>query len=655
MQSLALEGISVRFDGSEALKEIDFEIRPGEVHALLGEHGSGKSTLCNVLAGFVQPSHGVVRIDGTRLSNFSVRRAQASGVRLVNQDNRVVETMTVASNLFLNNRSALAAPVVSRTRINRLAAQYIESWDLDISPTEKAYNLHEGERLMINLLKHLYAEPSVLILDESFDKLTAPFLEKAKRRLAEMCERGMALVVVTHMVEELFDFAHHVTILRAGRVLYRNQVEQTNTFDLVRLAYTQMASLPEVSDPGWEFYSLLKLNRAILERLPVNLVVIDESFRLKIINDSARELLRVRADQTANMPWDKLPISVNRNLTAELEAAIQTRRYDTFLNMPLRIDGTALVCDVTVFPIHEADRFLGLIVILNDVTEKEQMRDRMMLAEKLTTVGLLSAGVAHEINNPLEIISNYVDFIRLRPEVSPEIRESLAHIEEEIFSIAQITRNLILFGDKGSDNRSVLEIGAFLEEILHLVRHGARRRDVTMKLIGPVPEAYVEMNETELKQVVLNIVRNGLEAMTDGGTLAVRVERSSGSSSGGQLRDEPRTWVTVSFQDSGPGLQELNANDLFLPFFSTKSNTGENLGLGLAISYSIIQRYGGSLSGRTHPDGGAEFTIELPEHLPEITDAPVTDPGHVASGRADSALSADTRGAATPSEHENPC
>lgn len=624
MESLALENVSVRLEGSGILHEIDFEIRPGEVRALLGEHGSGKSTLCNVLAGFVQPSYGSIRIDGTRMTGFSVRKAQSRGIRLVNQDNRVVETMTVASNLFLNNRAALAAPVVSRARLNRLAAQYIDSWGLRISPTERAYNLHEGERLMINLLKHLYARPSVLILDESFDRLTTPFLEKAKRALSEMCEGGMALLVVTHMVDELLEFADHVTILRAGRVLYRNKVEQTNTFDLVRLAYTQMSSVPNVSDPGWEFYSLLKLNRAILERLPVNLVVIDEALRLKIVNDSARELLRLPPEPVPNTPWEGLSISVNGYLTEKLKAAIETRRYDTFLNMTLRIGADQLVCDVTVFPIHEGERFLGLIVILNDVTEKEQMRDRMMLAEKLTTVGLLSAGVAHEINNPLEIISNYVDHIRNRPETSPATRDALAHIEEEILSISQITRNLSLFGDKGPAERTIILIGGFLEEILRLARHSARHRSVKMSFVPSEPEVQVEINEMELKQVVLNLVRNAFEAMGSGGTLSVGFEVVSSSPGGDMSRSGVGKTVRVTFRDSGPGLGDLDPNDLFLPFFSTKGNTGENLGLGLSISYSIIQRYGGTLSGRSHPQGGAEFVIQLPVYpiqAPQSTDS----------------------------------
>ena len=646
MDSIALENISVRLDGNRILEDIDFEIRSGEVHALLGEHGSGKSTLCNVLAGFVQPSVGTIRINGTRLNDFSVKRAQSKGIRLVNQDNRVVETMTVASNLFLNNREALAAPVVSRARLNRLAAGYIESWGLTISPTERASNLHEGERLMINLLKHVYARPAVLILDESFDKLTTPFLEKVKRELARMCDQGMALVVVTHMVDELLDFAHHVTILRAGRVLYRNPVEQTNTFDLVRLAYTQMSSVPNVSDPGWEFYSLLKLNRAILERLPVNLIVIDETLRLKIVNDSARELLRLPPEPIPNTPWEGLPIAVNSDLTEKLREAIETRRYDTFLNMEIVMGSDQLVCDVTVFPIHEGDRFLGLIVILNDVTEKEQMRDRMMLAEKLTTVGLLSAGVAHEINNPLEIISNYVDHIRLRPETSRETQEALANIEEEILSISQITRNLILFGDNGPAERTIIPVGAFLGEILRLARHSARQRDVTMNYSPPVPDPPVEMNETELKQVVLNLFRNAFEAMNEGGELSVTVEVLNPSPPAKGLQSVAGKNVSVSFRDSGPGLGDLNPNDLFFPFFSTKGNTGENLGLGLSISYSIVQRYGGTLSGRSHPEGGAEFVMQLPVHSSFAS---------ALTGATGSVPGSETPAARVPSTPENPC
>ncbi len=603
MRDIRLENVTVRLDDREILHAVDFYIAAGEIHALLGEHGSGKTTVCNTLAGFVQPESGVIRIDGRRFSGLNVRQAQARGIRLVNQDNRLVETMSVASNLFLNNPIAYRSPFVSYSRINRMAREYLSQWDVEIDPGEKAANLHEGDRLIVNMLKHLYAQPSLLILDESFEKLTSAHLEKTKRFLEKLCREGMALLVVTHLVEELFDFAHHVMILRSGSVLFRDEIANTDSLDLVRLAYTQISPRVELDDPGWEFTSLLKYNRAILERLPVNLVVVDEQLRIKIVNDSARSFLGLVGRELYNTSWEQLDIAHQETVHKILTASIEEQTRATHLNVKMVVDDETVVTDITVLPIFDGKRFLGVILLINDVTEKEKMRDRMMLAEKLTSVGLLSAGVAHEINNPLEIIYNYVDHIRLRNRGNEETEAALTRIENEIASISEITKNLILFGDSSSNESETVEINEFLSETIDLVRHNARRKSIDVSFNRSAAEAFIDINPLELKQVVLNIMRNAFEAMPDGGAVDVAVQRV--------VKNDAAN-VIVLFRDTGPGLGSLSDGDLFLPFYSTKSRSQENLGLGLSISYSIVQRHRGRLSARTHPLGGAEFVVEFP-------------------------------------------
>lgn len=633
-----VRGLSVWYENNHALQNVDFEVRNGETHALLGEHGSGKSTLCEVIAGFVQPASARIEIDGAPTRALNVRQAQARGIRLVNQENRLVESMSVASNLFLNNRSVISTPLVSRAKLYRHAAEYLDMWDLDIDPAERAANLHDADRLIVNILKHLYTRPSLLILDESFEKLTAAYLEKTKRFLSRLCEQGLALLVVTHRIEELFEFADYVTILRAGTVLFRDRVENTDTFDLIRLAYTQVSRTPKLENPGWEFYSLLKYNSAILERLPVNLIVVDHTLNLKIVNDSAREFLGLEGSETYNTHWEDLPVAANLGITSLLRNAIDNHAYDTALNVHAKLRERSYIVDVTVFPIFDGRRFLGLIVIMNDVTEKEQMRDRMILVEKLTSVGLLSAGVAHEINNPLEIISNYVDHIRLRTENIPEIESALSGIEEEVASISQITRNLLLFGDKTPAQSEPIECNGFLSDMLGLLRHSAELKGIRLHFSPIGYDLYIRANRNELKQLVLNIARNAFEAMSDGGNFFVHAEvpdRDPASPG----TDTPSTpTLKITFRDTGAGLSVSNPGDPFLPFFTTKSASGENLGLGLSISYSIVQKNGGTLVGQNHPDGGAEFIVELPAtttsgssySFTEDVDSASTRPAHTA-------------------------
>lgn len=616
MDHIALENVSVRFDSTSALEGVDFEVRRGQILALLGEHGSGKSTLCHVLAGFVAPSDGTIVVEGRRVRSLSVRQAQSIGIRLVNQENRLVETMSVAGNLYLNNRRVVPGPLVSHGRIARRAGEFLAEWGLNIDPMEKAANLHEGDRLVVNLLKHLCAKPALLILDESFEKLTLAHLEKVKRVLAEMCNAGMALLVVTHRVDQLDDFAHRVAILRSGRVLFQEEVQNTESLDLVRLAYTQLPTGHIPDDLNAEYYSLLKFNRAILQHLPVSVLVVDEKLRIKIANESARAFLGCEDGDTFNLSWEATYGDRSPQVTRILKECVENPSYRSHLNVELDVAGRIAVIDLTTMPIRDGRKLLGLIVVMIDVTEKEQMRDRMVMAEKLTSVGLLSAGVAHEINNPLEIISNYVDQIRVLQGNGADSREALEGIEEEISSIAAITRNLVLFGETRTDGVERVELNDVLGGMVSLVRHRARQQRVDVVFSPYAGELYVEVNPAEIKQVILNIVRNAFEAMDGGGILAVAVRRGPpvplGAPPTSDQEPDGGGTVEISFRDSGPGLVEIEPDDVFLPFVTTKSKSGANLGLGLSISYSIAQRHGGSISGQTHPEGGAEFTLRLP-------------------------------------------
>jgi signal transduction histidine kinase len=226
-----------------------------------------------------------------------------------------------------------------------------------------------------------------------------------------------------------------------------------------------------------------------------------------------------------------------------------------------------------------------------------------MLAEKLASVGLLSAGVAHEINNPLEIIYNYLDHIRLKSGGNPEMEVAVRGIESEIESISQITSNLILFGESKVEETELVELNELLLTILELVRRTAERKGIEIVARPDEHSLFCSANRNELKQVILNLVKNAFEAMPTGGRITVATELE---------RLDNRKRIRLLVRDTGAGISVRNREDLFLPFFTTKDEREENLGLGLAISYSLVRRYNGNIEVRSPPDGGAEFVVVLP-------------------------------------------
>jgi two-component system NtrC family sensor kinase len=176
-------------------------------------------------------------------------------------------------------------------------------------------------------------------------------------------------------------------------------------------------------------------------------------------------------------------------------------------------------------------------------------------------------------------------------------------IETEIESISHITNNLVLFGESKVEQTERLELNDLVLTILDLVRRTAQKKEIDLVILTAEQPLFCSANRNELKQVILNLVKNAFEAMPAGGTLTVQTQLE-------QLGNRNR--IRLVFRDTGTGIAVRNREDLFLPFFTTKDEREENLGLGLAISYSLVRRSNGNIEVHSPPEGGAEFVVVLP-------------------------------------------
>jgi ribose transport system ATP-binding protein len=217
--ALELRGVRHSFGGVRALRGVDFDVRPGEVHALLGENGAGKSTLMAVAAGALAPDAGEVRIGGTVLSP-SPSAARELGLAVVYQQPAVVDHLSVAENM------ALALPARRRPRLGDAvtwAARHLAAIDAPIDPRVRGEDLTVAERQMVEIAKALAVEPRVLILDEPTAALNAAEVEQLFRRIAAFRARGTAIVYISHRIPEVLRIAQRITVLRNG--------ESRGTFD----------------------------------------------------------------------------------------------------------------------------------------------------------------------------------------------------------------------------------------------------------------------------------------------------------------------------------------------------------------------------------------------------------------------------------------
>ena len=240
--------------------------------------------------------------------------------------------------------------------------------------------------------------------------------------------------------------------------------------------------------------------------------------------------------------------------------------------------------------------------IIKDINDKKQMEQQIAQADKLAALGELSAGVAHEINNPLGIILGYTQLL-LKEQSGFE--EDLKTIEKHVKNCRDVVSDLLAFSRKGSTEMRRVEVTRVIEDVIKFLSNHTDFRNVDIRLDLSRKEALVvNGNEQELAQVLINLMINACHAVGKKGQIAITTEKT----------DTGRIFITV--KDDGTGIRKKYMSRIFDPFFTTKP-VGQGTGLGLSVGYGIIRRHGGEITARNRKEKGAAFTISLPAALPD--------------------------------------
>ncbi|MDX6572949.1 MAG: ral nucleoside transport system ATP-binding protein [Gaiellales bacterium] len=216
--AVTLRGVTKRFPGVVANADVDLEIHVGEVHALLGENGAGKSTLSNIVTGLYRPDEGSLELHGKPVELRSPRDALAGGVGMVHQHFRLVEPFTVAENIALGDQRDRRL-VPDRAALERKVAALAEQFGLAVDPRARIWQLSVGEQQRVEILKALYRDARVLILDEPTAVLTPQEARALFETLRAMAADGRAIVFISHKLHEVLAVSDRITVLRGGRVV----------------------------------------------------------------------------------------------------------------------------------------------------------------------------------------------------------------------------------------------------------------------------------------------------------------------------------------------------------------------------------------------------------------------------------------------------
>ena len=264
------------------------------------------------------------------------------------------------------------------------------------------------------------------------------------------------------------------------------------------------------------------------------------------------------------------------------------------------------------------NQIAGFVHIAKDISNEKLLQQQLIQSEKLSAIGELISGIAHELNNPLTGVMGYSQLLQLRNDIDDRAKESLSKINSLAVRCQKIVQNLLSFARKKKPERIVSDINEILNQTLELRNYEMQVNNIELisdlepKLPGTIADAH------QLQQVFLNIITNAEQAMRSArgqGRLVIRTRSN-----------HRKGYITVEFIDNGPGIPEKYHMRIFDPFFTTKE-VGSGTGLGLSLSYGIIKEHGGDIFVRKHPGRkGAHFVIEIPI-ISENDDSPMESRG----------------------------
>lgn len=345
-----------------------------------------------------------------------------------------------------------------------------------------------------------------------------------------------------------------------------------------------------------EMQRLKDYSENIIESLTVGVAVIDDKGMVIGWNRVMESLFRMKKQTVMNRSLSE--VIGDRAFSAVFPSDTQ-QDYRLLSEIPLEIPrGPVKVFDIARTPLLD-NRMqpYGTIIVFEDVTEKINLQRQLLTSEKLASIGLLSAGVAHEINTPLTGISSYVQILQKKL-TDTHNTQILEKIETQTDRVGRIIKNLLSFARNPSDESfHKVDLKQSLEEILSLIDYKLKNMNIVLELdLDPVPP--VNVQGERLQQVFINIFLNALDAMPDGGRLGIELKGS------GQE-------VVIRIRDSGTGIKPEHLPHIFDPFFTTKG-IGKGTGLGLSISYGIVQEHAGHISVQSELNKGTVFTIAIP-------------------------------------------
>jgi two-component system NtrC family sensor kinase len=350
-----------------------------------------------------------------------------------------------------------------------------------------------------------------------------------------------------------------------------------------------------------EYERLKDFNENIVESINVGVMALDMEDRIESWNAQMEVMYAMPRWQTLTQPLKAIfPAEFVEEFDRIRQDAGIRNLYKFRLKTPA---GEVRTVNVAIAPlVTRTFQVIGRLIIMDDITERIDLEAQLSQADKLSSIGLLAAGVAHEVNTPLAVISSYTQMLGKQLQDDPQKSGLLEKITRQTFRASEIVNNLLNFSRTSGSEIGDVDVNKVIGDTLALLEHQFKvgKVEVQNALVPALPA--IQGNAGRLQQVFLNLFLNAKDAMPGGGTL--RVATMNGES------------VSVCVSDTGSGIAPEHIQRIYDPFFTTKTAPREGqargTGLGLSVTYGIIQEHAGKIRVESQPGAGTTFTLDFP-------------------------------------------
>ncbi len=383
-----------------------------------------------------------------------------------------------------------------------------------------------------------------------------------------------------------------------GNFLNSEDIELVQTLaNYLSVALENARLYRDLENKAEQVARLKDFSENILESSSVGLVALSTEDRIESWNSSMERLTGISRARALNQPLGSI-------FPSDFVAAIAARRDPVPTSSIYKFEiprpgKPPALTNISFAPlISKDDAPIGRLLVFDDITERVQLEQQVLQTEKLTSLGLLAAGVAHEVNTPLAVISNYAQMLAKQFGTEDKRSGLVEKIVQQTFRASEIVSGLLNFSRTGTGEFDNVDLNHALKETLSLLEHQLNGQGIKVveDLAGDLPPIYGDYGK--LQQVFLNLVLNARDAMPQGGSITLR------SRANGQR-------VLVEIADTGSGIPQDDLDKIFDPFFTTKI-TGQGTGLGLAVTYGIIKEHHGTIQANSAPGRGTTFMLEFP-------------------------------------------